>query len=417
MVNFKKIRRGVKAILSYGLANAGVAVVADSGIDAVNVPDLIGNGLFYTCLGLFDVDVVYPIATRGIGNFTRLLFGRSSDGRITNRARAIGLAGLSALMVANGREIIGCVSDSEKEIVQEYIDSNPEGDAELEGRIQTYVNGLRERGLVRAKGIEDFAIYMKDLKTDEVFVEMNADRQQMGASTLKLAVLVAGFEMIHEGRLTYTNEIKRDMERMICESDNVATNRMINRIGLDYINNFVREQGLSETNVELIPKGGRTLNNKTSARDLGDLLENIYIGRLNGSDEMKRILALDCKKHKDRLVDETCIPIKKRSLEKKGAFVDEVYGKTGFIYGVNGNGGVIEARFLGEDDVHPYVVVVMIEDKEAKADRVMGDDGVWGRAKSKNIRWISEEGFLYEFDKFSQFDSYDCAWNNGVHPK
>src|SRR3989338_1281383 len=315
------IGRAVRAVAPYALTNIGAAVVADSGIDAVNdvvsLPKAFENGLFYTSLGLFNVGVVYPVATEGVENFYRKLIGRNIDGYVRNRARAIGLVGLSVLMVASGREFFHedsiSVPQEDTSIVQKSVDSSSEGDVELEDRIQNYVNRLRSNGLARSWGVENFAIYMKDLTDDNVFVEMNADHQQMGASTLKLVVLAAGFEKISVDKLNYGKVVKRDMEKMICRSDNNATNRLISKIGLDYINDFIKKQGLDETIVELIPKNGITLDNRTSARDLGDLLESIYEGRLNGSDEMKRILALDCKGHNDRLVDKTCIPIKKSS--------------------------------------------------------------------------------------------------------
>jgi len=412
----KRIGRGVVSVAPYALANAGAAFVADSGIDSINqvvdLPQVVDDTLFYSSLGLFNLGVVYPIATEGLGNFVRNIFGRNTNVIGRNRLKAGLLAGLTALVVSGGREAFENIDVPSNE---EQVIRNLQGNPELEGRIQNYIDNLRGRGLARARGVEDYSIYMKDLKSDEIFVEVNSDRQQMGASTLKLAVLAAGFESIHERRLVYTSEIKSDMEAMICRSNNNATNRMINRVGLDDINNFVKEQGLYQTVVDLIPAGGRTLDNKTSARDLGNLLESIYEGRLHGSDEMKRILAMDCSGHSDRLVDNTCIPIKQADLRKTGGFVDEVYGKTGTTYGVNANAGVVEAEFLGSGLV-PYVAVIMVEDRSAKRDKSRGSYGIWGPRKSETLRSIAEACYWYLHEKYSEKD-FKCKDHNGVHPK
>jgi hypothetical protein len=419
------VLRGLRTIAPYATANLGAALILDSGLDAMNLPRGVDTSLFLGSLGLFNAGVVYPVATEGIGDYVRQLFRRNPLGNVvSNKARALGLASLSAVLVAGGREYLDRESvdpidsvDQVEFIEPVVIDENPEGNIELEGRIQAYVNGLRERGLARKRGTEDYAIYMKDLSDDEVFVEVNADRQQMGASTLKVAVMAAAFEKIHLGKLSYGSDVIRDMERMICVSDNDATNRMINRVGLDYINQFVEKQGLSDTVVDYIPNGGRTVSNKTSARDLGNLLERIYEGKLNGTSEMKRILAKDCSGHRDRLVDKTCIPVDGDALKKTGGFVDEVYGKTGTIYGVNANGGIVEARFLGENSASPYVVVIMIEDKTANRDRFRGGYGIWGPKKSETLRSISEAGYWYMHGKHSELDGYKCKQHSGVHPQ
>ncbi|MEQ8556157.1 MAG: serine hydrolase [Cyclobacteriaceae bacterium] len=67
------------------------------------------------------------------------------------------------------------------------------------------------------------------------FARINGNEMMYAASLPKIAVLLAATESINDGSLEETSEVKSDMRIMIAKSDNAATTRMIDRVGLDKI--------------------------------------------------------------------------------------------------------------------------------------------------------------------------------------
>lgn len=67
------------------------------------------------------------------------------------------------------------------------------------------------------------------------FASVNGNNMMYAASLPKIAVLLAATDAIEKGELEETEEVKSDMRQMIARSDNAATTRMIDRIGLDKI--------------------------------------------------------------------------------------------------------------------------------------------------------------------------------------
>lgn len=65
--------------------------------------------------------------------------------------------------------------------------------------------------------------------------QRNGDRMMYAASLPKIAVLLAGFEKIAEGRMKLTGEVRESMTRMIRESSNVEATNMMQRVGKQYI--------------------------------------------------------------------------------------------------------------------------------------------------------------------------------------
>ncbi|MCO6484755.1 MAG: serine hydrolase [Saprospiraceae bacterium] len=67
------------------------------------------------------------------------------------------------------------------------------------------------------------------------FAAINGDHMMYAASLPKIAVLLAAADALDRGALAETPEIRRDMRLMIAQSDNAATSRMIERVGMDHI--------------------------------------------------------------------------------------------------------------------------------------------------------------------------------------
>lgn len=64
---------------------------------------------------------------------------------------------------------------------------------------------------------------------------VNGDRMMYAASLPKIAVLLAAFEKIAQGKMSYDDDTRELMERMIQRSDNAATTELMHRVGKKYI--------------------------------------------------------------------------------------------------------------------------------------------------------------------------------------
>lgn len=167
-----------------------------------------------------------------------------------------------------------------------------------------------------------YSVYIKNLKTSDICC-INETEIVPSASIIKLFIMVKAFEIANEGTLdlnqrisidktvrvpysilynlddsnTYT--IKDIITLMIIQSDNTATNQLINMLGMDNINKFIIDYGFSDTvlNRKMMDFAARKigLENYTSMQDVGALLELMYKGQLINekySDMMLEIMKL-----------------------------------------------------------------------------------------------------------------------------
>ena len=150
--------------------------------------------------------------------------------------------------------------------------------------------------------------YYKNLVTGEV-LKYNEKEPMLAASLIKLTVLGEVFNQIEDGKISESevfitknedkvpscgalNYLEEGLEvklkdlytLMIILSDNYATNMLIDKCEIENINNFIKENNLTNTvlkrkmfDAEGANKG---LENYTSAEDMAILLEKIYNGTL-----------------------------------------------------------------------------------------------------------------------------------------
>jgi beta-lactamase class A len=143
----------------------------------------------------------------------------------------------------------------------------------LENRIQEY-DGV-------------WSVYVKNLKTDESIVIH--DQAMKSASVMKLFVLGTVYQAIEDGVLERTEEVVRLMNNMISASDNDSTNQLLYKLGdssyargIEKVNAFIQSHGFSDMTIEY--NGFNDANtvmdsehyNQITAKDCGDLLEDIY---------------------------------------------------------------------------------------------------------------------------------------------
>lgn len=137
----------------------------------------------------------------------------------------------------------------------------------------------------------EWSIYLKDLKTGDV-ISVNPHPME-SASLIKLFIMGAVMEQIHDGTLEETDTIDRLLEDMITVSDNTAANELVRYLsddhdhedGLKAVNDFAKRHGFSDT-VQVNGLEDPQLwhvqdgRNETSPRDCAELMAQIYDGTL-----------------------------------------------------------------------------------------------------------------------------------------
>lgn len=137
----------------------------------------------------------------------------------------------------------------------------------------------------------DWGAFVKSMKTNE-YLSVN-EKQYSGASLIKLFTMAAVYSQIESGALTLNDDIKSNLNLMICESSNSACNYLTKRLGGgNTITGFNAENSITETlgcantthGSELVTEGGGKVTfvgfNRTSPKDCCTILEGIYKGTL-----------------------------------------------------------------------------------------------------------------------------------------
>jgi len=155
------------------------------------------------------------------------------------------------------------------------------------------------------------AVYLEDLSQGELFT-INPERVFPSASTIKIPLLAAVLKAAEAGKFGLDDEVSidpanrvggcgvlselnpnlrptiRDLATlMIIQSDNAATNQLIDLAGMAAVNTLAAELGLKNTVLQRkmmdfeAARAGR--NNLTSAGDLGRLLKLLVEGKVVGA--------------------------------------------------------------------------------------------------------------------------------------
>ncbi|WP_226680042.1 serine hydrolase [Sutcliffiella horikoshii] len=209
-------------------------------------------------------------------------------------------------------------------------------------------------------------------------LEKDADITKKAASLIKIPIMMAAFKQIEAGRLNLSDRFSIDPENvaggagvipfmnadtsfalndllslMIIVSDNTATNKVIDILGWDLVNDFCKEQGLTNTKLERkmmdFKASAVGLENKTCAREMGDCLKLLYV-----EDDKKPVFS-----NKSR---QTMLQILggQQLLDKLPFYMDldliKIANKTGELPGVEHDCGIV--TYKGEK----ILVAVLIDD-------------------------------------------------------
>ena len=174
------------------------------------------------------------------------------------------------------------------------------------------------------------------------------------ASMIKLFILAYAMQQAKDGTLSLAEQlswydrgkqltIEQLLERMITDSDNTATNILIDRLGIENIDGYIRQKGYADTRLQhkmMLSNQGRP--NLSSVKDIGTLLSLIYRGECVDYEHDKKMLQI-----LSRQKDKDCLP------SALPAFL--VANKTGEITGVYADGGIAWS------DAGDLILVVMDE--------------------------------------------------------
>ncbi|MGI6129114.1 MAG: serine hydrolase [bacterium] len=161
-------------------------------------------------------------------------------------------------------------------------------------------------------------LYAEDIDSGECF-SVNPKRVFPSASTIKIPILAALLKAEAEGKVNLEAEITIKSENrvagcgvlselnpelrltvldvatlMIIQSDNAATNELIDLVGMEHVNLFLRDLGLKHTVLQrkmmdsAAAKAGQ--DNFTSAEDMGLLLRMLVNGQIVSKDASAKIL-------------------------------------------------------------------------------------------------------------------------------
>lgn len=219
-------------------------------------------------------------------------------------------------------------------------------------------------------------IYINDFMGTRI--EINSDEEFETASTIKSFILGCLYDEVEKGRknlsdmLTYTSEnfidgsgilrnldlgvtmsVKNIATLMIIVSDNIATNMMIDYLGIDTINEFMKAQGFSHTvlhnklDFEKYDKLGTT-----TPRDYGILFERICKEELISKKASREMLEILKKQHYNTMLTKH-FP---QALIDEDTYEEEliyVASKSGSMNACRNDGGIVSTPY------GKYVIVLM----------------------------------------------------------
>ena len=259
-------------------------------------------------------------------------------------------------------------------------------DSPLEASFELYIKNRRSRRILSTTDRTSFVVF--DISKNKKLVSINEDRQMMAASLIKNFVMLAYFHEVKHGRQAHTNTNRGHLRAMIQVSNNSSTNYFIRLLG-----GPARVDRILKTNypyfkqtriVEYIPAGGRTYKNMTSARDLSTFFLRLWHGRLPHSAKMKWYFKL---KNGDYIFKKTYIPSSVT-----------VYNKTGTVYGLVGDGGILTLRDPQGLQRH-YIFIGLMEDRTKTNRRNRWQSfAKWRNQRTYILRRLSERAYKYIYE-------------------
>ena len=277
--------------------------------------------------------------------------------------------GLWLLLHESGNEIPPLVPGTEERRLPEA--ETPQRTEEERRALVDEVRRLAVRGGAK------FTVYLAD--PDDEDVPLIADGEEMrSASMIKVFILACAMEKVKAGDLQLDDVLRLEetdkvggagvisgyragtvfsveelLRQMIAESDNTATNMMIDRLGMTEINGYMKAHGYDASRLQrkmmdaAAVKEGR--ENITSAKDLGTFFLRLYRSECVGEPydgKMRDMLFAQ--------TDRECFPqaLPDARIAHKTGELDRFYADGGIIYG---------------EDGHTAILVILADDLERRS--------------------------------------------------
>ena len=221
---------------------------------------------------------------------------------------------------------------------------------------------LRVRfNLVMGEEAKDFSLYLlRPQKESQPFL-LQGSRPVRPASMIKIFIMAKAMQDVKDGRHSLDEVIvlrESDMvdgagilssmdeglqltfgkliELMITESDNTATNMLIDRLGMDNINQYLRDEGYQHTQLQhkmMIGSDNAGIN-LSSAEDMGRLFTRIYFHQCVNEQYDKLMLQYLLAQS-----DRECFPdaLPYWQIAHKTGEIEQVYHDGGIFYGEKGD--------------------------------------------------------------------------------
>ena len=218
------------------------------------------------------------------------------------------------------------------------------------------VNELKE---IIEKCDADISILVKDLSHNEILFNYNEEKVYPSASIIKIPIMIEALSKADNLEIPLLSKIKiKDSDKvdfsivteqnltqctflelitwMIISSDNTATNVLIDELGIDKINDRIKNLGIKNTSLqrkmmdfEAVKEGK---NNFTSLKDMLVVMEGLYRGEVINKEVSKK--AIDIMKNQR---DNTML---KRYIQENIVLAN----KTGELHNLNNDVGIFYTK-------------------------------------------------------------------------
>ena len=181
-------------------------------------------------------------------------------------------------------------------------------------------------------------------------IAINADQPMVSASLIKLYIAGCYLERVKKGKLDDNYDYQ--LFKMLSESDNGATNTLIDVLGMDRINRFMKKHHFKagKLNRKMLVQNGT--ENYTSSADCGKVLREVYNWDYVNPDSSARVMrALWAQIPRNRQKIPAGVPSDIETANKTGELYTHDQNGTGIT--VQNDAAVIFAPG------HPYILVVM----------------------------------------------------------
>ena len=211
-------------------------------------------------------------------------------------------------------------------------------------------------------------IYINDLKGN--VITMNADEPFETASTIKVYILAALFDAIEQGNASLTDMLEYKAEHtidgsgvmnslevgtvlsvqnlatlMIIVSDNIATNILIDYLGVDNINDCIQRLGCHDTILHNPIDFAKYDKLGTSTpRDYGSMFERMAQGTLISADASAQMLAICKQQHYNSMLTKS-IPAYYLDPDNFDEEIIYVASKSGSMNACRNDGGIVSTPY------------------------------------------------------------------------